>query len=133
MKLWGLNAESYSIDGCLQLIGTVPNLENKGVLPMEIVALVCPDTGDSHTAPVILGTNCIAVHSAFQKFLEQSWTVSSEQVGIPSEFQECSIEIPPGGYSVLRVASSIAPKLLKLCPAGSYVLMETPLGGVCRL
>lgn len=53
-----LNTKSYPIDGSLQVFVPVPDLKYKGVLLMEIMAFVCPDTGDSHTAPVISGTNC---------------------------------------------------------------------------
>lgn len=57
--LWGLNIVR-PVDESLQVIATVPYLQNKNTLLMETMALVCPDTGDCFTASVFLGTNCIA-------------------------------------------------------------------------
>lgn len=101
------------------------------------MAHIYPDTGISFTSPP--QTNCIAVNSAFQKFFEGGWAVSSELVDMPSELQafcdvlsvkhgvvyhigEHPVKIPPGGEVVLRRASSIVPELLR---DGSYVHVET--------
>ncbi|XP_072263186.1 uncharacterized protein, partial [Pyxicephalus adspersus] len=88
MELWGLNSESYPVDGRIQVIVTVPSLQDRGVSSMEIMALVCPDTGEVCAVPMILGTNCQAVHGAFQKFLEGDRAVSSGQGEMPSDLKE---------------------------------------------
>lgn len=74
MKVWGLNTDSYPVNGKLASKCDSYRFRNKGIPLVDIMTLVCPDTDNSLTAPVIL------ILIVNQMFLEGDQTVSADNI-----------------------------------------------------